>query len=129
MIRRTTNPQRRPKPEPEVRNSRKRAQATTLSSAHTPARTPARATAPAPLNESKAALVTRLLGRPGGATLDELTKATSWQPHTVRAALTGLRKKGHTIVRDSINGASRYSLIRGASAPKAKTAAPKKGAR
>lgn len=29
-----------------------------------------------------------------GATIDELVKATGWQPHTVRAALTRLRQRG-----------------------------------
>jgi len=39
------------------------------------------------------------LGHKNGATLPALEKATGWQPHSVRAALTGLRKKGHTIER------------------------------
>lgn len=47
--------------------------------------------------QTKAALVLAMLEREGGATLDELTSATSWLPHTTRAALTGLRKKGHDI--------------------------------
>ena len=48
---------------------------------------------------SKAAQVLDLLHRPAGATLDELVAATGWLPHTTRAALTGLRKKGHVIKR------------------------------
>lgn len=32
-----------------------------------------------------------------GASLEEMSDFTSWQPHTVRAAMTGLRKKGHVI--------------------------------
>jgi hypothetical protein len=48
---------------------------------------------------SKQALVISLLERPTGATLDDLSKATGWLPHTTRAALTGLRHKGHTIER------------------------------
>jgi hypothetical protein len=31
-----------------------------------------------------------MLKRSGGATLDEIVKATGWQPHSTRAALTGL---------------------------------------
>lgn len=40
-----------------------------------------------------------LLQREQGATLYELVEATGWQPHTTRAMLTGLRKKGHEIER------------------------------
>ncbi len=47
--------------------------------------------------ETKAALVLKMLQRDDGATLAELTAATNWLPHTTRAALTGLRKKGHSI--------------------------------
>jgi hypothetical protein len=46
---------------------------------------------------SKIAQVVELLGREGGATLAELVEATGWLPHTTRAALTGLRHKGHVI--------------------------------
>ncbi len=49
--------------------------------------------------ESKIGSVIALLQRAEGATLDEMLAATGWQPHTTRAALTGLRKKGHTITR------------------------------
>lgn len=48
---------------------------------------------------SKVAKVLGLLASEQGATLDELVQATGWLPHTARAALTGLRKKGHTIER------------------------------
>jgi hypothetical protein len=51
----------------------------------------------APRAGSKQALVISLLQRKGGATLDELVDATGWLPHTTRAALTGLRKKGYAI--------------------------------
>ena len=43
---------------------------------------------------SKISMVADLLRRKGGATLAELVAATGWLPHTTRAALTGLRKKG-----------------------------------
>lgn len=39
------------------------------------------------------------LGHKNGVTLPALEKATGWQPHSIRAALTGLRKKGHAIKR------------------------------
>lgn len=41
----------------------------------------------------------QLLARDDGASLDELTAATGWQPHSCRAFLTGLRKKGRAIER------------------------------
>jgi hypothetical protein len=34
-----------------------------------------------------------------GASLDEMTEATGWQAHTVRAAMTGFRKRGFTVER------------------------------
>ena len=48
---------------------------------------------------SKIGNVITLLSRAEGATLPELTEVTNWLPHTMRAALTGLRKKGYTIER------------------------------
>ncbi len=49
--------------------------------------------------KTKTALVREMLERPDGAKLDDLCKATGWQAHTVRAALSGLRKAGHVIER------------------------------
>ncbi|MDX3899366.1 MAG: DUF3489 domain-containing protein [Sphingobium sp.] len=57
---------------------------------------PAPATS-APRAGSKTQMVLALLGREEGATPAELIDATGWLPHTMRAALTGLRKKGHGI--------------------------------
>ncbi len=52
-----------------------------------------------PERQTKSAAVIALLSRPDGATLAELIAATDWLPHTTRAALTGLRKKGYRIER------------------------------
>jgi len=49
--------------------------------------------------KTRAALVRQLLARPGGASLDDLCTATGWQAHTVRAALSRLRKAGHEVSR------------------------------
>ena len=38
--------------------------------------------------------------RPAGATIDQLVAATGWLPHTTRAALTGLKKKGHVLTSE-----------------------------
>ena len=56
-----------------------------------PASTPART--------SKSAAVAKLLASPKGATVDEMMTATGWQPHSVRAFLSGLRKRGHVLIR------------------------------
>ena len=46
---------------------------------------------------TKAATLLALLQTGTGASLEEMVEATGWQAHTVRAAMTGFRKKGHTI--------------------------------
>ncbi len=63
---------------------------------------PGEAPAPSPAllatpRVTKASTVLALLGREEGATLADLIAATGWLPHTTRAALTGLRKKGHVL--------------------------------
>ena len=60
--------------------------------------------------QTKAALVVALLQREQGATLDELVAATGWLPHTTRAAMTGLRKKGHDIVKGKRGDITCYSI-------------------
>ena len=52
-----------------------------------------------PAKPTKTATILKLLRRPKGASIAELQKATGWKPHSVRAALTGLRKNGHKIER------------------------------
>ncbi len=63
--------------------------------------------------QTKIDKVQALLRRPSGASLEALCKATGWQPHSVRAALSGLRKNGAMIERrasDKPNGPSTYHL-------------------
>jgi len=62
---------------------------------------------PAP-RESKIGKVIALLQRQEGATLEEMVAATGWLPHTTRAALTGLKKKGHAIERSKRGEISCY---------------------
>ena len=50
-----------------------------------------------PRGGTKIAQVIELLQRGDGATLAELVAATGWLPHTTRAALTGLRKRGYAL--------------------------------
>jgi hypothetical protein len=53
----------------------------------------------APREGTKIAEVITLLARDQGATLAEIVAATNWLPHTARAALTGLRRRGYAIER------------------------------
>jgi DNA-binding IclR family transcriptional regulator len=60
---------------------------------------------------SKLAQVIELLRRADGATIVDLTQATGWLPHTTRAALTGLRKRGYAVTRERIGaGDSVYRI-------------------
>jgi Protein of unknown function (DUF3489) len=49
---------------------------------------------------TKAATVQKLFSRPRGATLAEIMETTGWLPHSARAFMTGLRRKGHDLVRE-----------------------------
>lgn len=61
--------------------------------------------------ESKIARVIGLLQRAEGATLEEMIVATGWLPHTTRAALTGLKKKGHAVTRDKRGEVTCYRIV------------------
>ncbi len=71
---------------------------------------PVQAPGTAAKSPSKMVMVLDLLRRPGGATLAELIAVTGWLPHTTRAALTGLRKKGHAVERGKRGDATCYSV-------------------
>lgn len=60
--------------------------------------------------QTKRSLVLGMLRRQDGASLAAIADATGWQVHTVRAALTGLRKRGHAVERAVLDGESRYSI-------------------
>jgi len=65
----------------------------------------------APRAGSKLARVIDLLQRSEGATITNLIEETGWLPHTTRAALTGLRKRGYAVARERIeDGASVYRV-------------------
>jgi hypothetical protein len=61
--------------------------------------------------ESKASRIVSLMQREEGATLEEMVAATNWLPHTARAALTGLKRKGHTITSVKAEGVRRYHAV------------------
>ncbi len=71
---------------------------------------PSPAPPPAAPRATKAAAVLALLQRSEGATLADLIAATGWLPHTTRAALTGLRHKGHQIERSKRDGVTTYRI-------------------
>lgn len=58
--------------------------------------------------ETKRDRLVGLLCRENGASIDEMTLATGWLPHTARAMLTGLRKQGLAIERSKVEGITRY---------------------
>ena len=60
---------------------------------------------------SKQQQLAALVVRDEGATLDEMIATTGWLPHTTRAALTGLKKKGYAISSDKVDGARTYRGI------------------
>jgi hypothetical protein len=63
--------------------------------------------------QTKTDKVRAMLARPQGATLESICKATGWQPHSARAALSGLRKAGATIVREApVDGKGGGSIYR-----------------
>jgi hypothetical protein len=60
---------------------------------------------------SKLDTMVNLLRQPKGATIDELASATTWQKHSVRGALAGtLKKKGHAISSEVVDGVRRYRI-------------------
>lgn len=64
-----------------------------------------------PRSGSKIKHIVGLLRRDEGATPIELIEATGWMAHTMRAALTGLRKKGHQIERSKRDETTCYRII------------------
>jgi hypothetical protein len=53
-----------------------------------------------------------MLRRPKGVSIAELCKATGWQAHSVRGAISGTIKKkmGLSVVSERSNGCRRYRL-------------------
>lgn len=51
-----------------------------------------------------------MLKTPHGVSIEELSNNFGWLQHTTRAALTGLRKKGHTVVRGKEGSVTVYRI-------------------
>lgn len=45
-----------------------------------------------------------------GVSIEDISNALGWLQHTTRAALTGLRKKGHSIVRTKQGSVTVYQI-------------------
>ena len=60
---------------------------------------------------TKKALVEQLLTSDKGATIEELTKQTGWQAHTVRGHLSILKKAGAEIISERIDGVRIYRIV------------------
>lgn len=60
---------------------------------------------------TKVSQVIELLKRGDGASLEEMSSLASWLPHSTRAFLTGLKKKGHDVSSDKVDGMRRYRIL------------------
>jgi hypothetical protein len=66
-----------------------------------------------PRASTKRAVLIGMLERPDGASVAELGQRLGWLPHTVRAAITGLRHAGREVTRSKdAEGQSVYRLAR-----------------
>ncbi len=63
---------------------------------------------------TKQSLLLDLIRRDEGASIDDIVAKTGWLAHTVRAAITGLRKRGHEIGLRKEEGGSRYHYTQAA---------------
>ncbi len=68
---------------------------------------------PAVRQGTKQALLIDLLKRKKGATIDDAVKATGWQPHSVRGAISGALKKrlGLTVISENVERRGRVYRI------------------
>jgi hypothetical protein len=86
-----------PKAPPSARSTRGKKKASRSKASH-------RAPAPAARSETKQTLLIDLLSRKHGATLAEAVKATGWEPHSVRGAISGTltKKLGLNIASEKV---------------------------
>lgn len=73
---------------------------------------PKKKTGPVARTDSKLAAVVALLREPKGKSIDDLMKATGWQAHSVRGAISGAIKKklGLTVTSEKADGIRVYRI-------------------
>jgi hypothetical protein len=100
---------------PTTKRSHHQGRSATGSKRSTKSKSKPKATASRASNRSstKQALFVGLLQRKEGATTAEAVKATGWQPHSVRGAISGTLKKklGLAVVSDKVEGRGRVYRI------------------
>ena len=69
-------------------------------------------TGPVARTDSKLAAVVAMLREPKGKSIDDLMKATGWQAHSVRGAISGSIKKklGLTVASEKADGVRVYRI-------------------
>lgn len=73
---------------------------------------PSRTRKPVKPTSKKSDIILKLVKRSKGARIQDLQTATGWQAHSIRAALTGLRKQGIPIDRQkNTAGETIYKLM------------------
>ncbi len=62
---------------------------------------------------TKQAILIEMLRRPKGATIQQMTTKTGWQPHSVRGAISGTLKKklGLAVTSETVEGRGRVYRI------------------
>ena len=77
---------------------------------HTNGRTKANTATTSKSNPTKQQRVINLLTREGGATLEAMSITAGWLPHSTRAFMTGLKKKGYVLENEKITGVRHYRI-------------------
>ncbi len=62
---------------------------------------------------TKQAKLIDMMRTAAGTTIAQMGAKMGWQPHSVRAAITGLRKRGYWVERQLEDGTSRYRIAPG----------------
>lgn len=97
----TGTPPRKPRP----------AAAGHVTASTTTATEPMAPTVPQPPRQTKGALLRARLAEPGGVSVAALMQATGWQAHTLRSALSGLRKEGFLLTRRRQGDDTIYAIV------------------